>query len=243
MFEARSVVFIHPVYLMLDASESMQRPISGDRTSMDIFVPLLDSLVLELSDLHAIRSMVWVSVLAFSDRVEILRELLPLQRYHTPRAPARGTETNYTEALRFLARQCPADRQRIEYVHHQRNEQARVARPLIFIVTDGAPFAHGRDQPDADWLAARTDLVGPPTQARIAAVSHRAEFESILWQLATGRDNDRNAFLARPNMPPDRLAASVRQCIVNSIGNSIRRGELVMHEPDGMRRARQHVQS
>jgi uncharacterized protein YegL len=240
-FAEQTVLGKHPIYLMLDVSESMWRRDGYGPSSLDVFQPLVDKLVLDLGALPRIKTGVWLSVLAFSDDVQVLRPMSPLIPPDHPMAePAMGRETNYTRALQFLADQFEPDANRIRQGVARAGHQARIRRPLVFIITDGAPFANGRDQPDAAWQRERERVVGDRMRAWIAAVSVRHEHERTLWELATGdrRTGERNAFLAEVDAPAEDLAASIRQCIAISISKSVRAGEQVMRVPHGMKRAR-----
>ncbi|GIF12684.1 vWA domain-containing protein [Actinoplanes teichomyceticus] len=236
---AKTVLGKHPVYLLLDSSASMWRADRHGRSSMGVFLPMVDRLVEDLCRVPKVKTGVWLSALAFSDGVEVLRPMTPLvpgnQRIRRPR---RGGGTDYTRALAHLADHYPADRAVIEAGAERLGREARVRRPLVFVITDGAPYAGGREQPDTAWKRERERLIGAPMQAWIAVVSIRAAHERTLWELATGREHGaRNAFLAEPDASADRLSASVRQCMAVSISRSVQRGERVMGVPRGMRRA------
>ncbi len=239
MSHPATVIGKHPIYMMLDVSESMWRR-EGGQSSLDVFKPLVTDLVLDLGALPRIKTGVWLSVLAFSDDVQVLRQMSPLIPPDQPIAePRLGSETNYTRALRFLADQFDADVDRIRRGVARAGHQAKIRRPLVFVITDGAPFADGRDQPGAAWQHERERVAGGRMRAWIAAVSMRREHERTLWELATGNDEtrQRNAFLAKPDATHKDLAASIRECITQSISKSVRAGEQVMREPRGMRRA------
>ncbi|GIE88118.1 vWA domain-containing protein [Actinoplanes regularis] len=234
----RSTVRRQPIYLLLDVSESMWRKDRNGVSSLDVFQPMIDKLVLDLGGMPRINVSVWLSVLAFSDGVEELRAMSPLiaaDQWITP--PTLGQETNYLLALRALADRYPNDAERIRQGVARAGHQTSLRPPLVFIFTDGAPFADGRDQPDDSWQRERERVTGDRMRAWIAAASVRREHERILWELATGSHDQRNAFLAEPDSPAEALAASIRQCIAMSIQQSVRAGEQVMRVPHGMKRA------
>src|SRR5262249_35892590 len=110
-------------------------------------------------------------------------------------------------------------------------------RPLIFFITDGAPYVGSRYQTPAAWLPYRSRLVDPPTQARIAAIGLHGAYPPTLFTLATGKaGGDRNAFIALPGADAAALARGVITMIERSIKLSVRAGDMVIDEPLGMRR-------
>lgn len=224
---------------MFDSSDSMWQLDRHGRSSMDVFLPMVDRLVEDLCTVPRLKTGIWLSALAFSDRVEVLRSMTPLvsgnQRI---RRPVRGRGTDYAAALAYLADTYPADHTVITSGAERLGCEARVRRPLVFIITDGAPYAGGREQPDTAWKRQRDRVIGASMQAWIAVVSIRQAHEHTLWELSTGREHGtRNAFLAEPDAPPDKLSASIRQCMAISISKSVQKGERVMGVPQGMRRA------
>jgi hypothetical protein len=153
------------------------------------------------------------------------------------RSPHEGRHTDYAAALGFLTARIGPDRTAIEAAGA--DYRTRMARPLVFFITDGAPYAAGRYQRPDEWLPARDRLVAPPVEARIAAIGLEGAHGGTLRALATGQgDGERNAFLADPadRSSGDSLAAGVINVIERSIRLSVRAGELVIDEPRGMRR-------
>ena len=236
--DGSSTVRTHPIYLMLDVSESMRRRQHRlHRSALEVFAPLLDRLVQELAGVPRINSCVWVSMLAFSDDVQVLRQMKPVVPPDSPEPVRDGQETDYVKALRFLLERCPQDQRTIESTVARTGNKARVSRPLIFLITDGAPYANRRDQSRQEWLQERNGLVVQPIRARIAAISLSSQRESTLWQLATGPDDNRNAFIAAANASPEDLALSIKESITVSIQQSVRAtGEFQMRTPRGMTR-------
>jgi uncharacterized protein YegL len=228
----------YPIYLVLDVSESMRRRPGRGRSAYSVFVPLLDKLTVQLAEAPRINVAVWMSTLAFSDGVQVLRPMTPLSPPGAPDQVSPGNETNYTAVLRFLADQYPRDALQIQEAARRARCEARVARPWIFLITDGAPFANRRDQEHVEWLTERERLVTDPIRARIAAISLRNEREATLWQLATGLETERNAFIARSDASHEQLAKSIEHAILVSITQSVRKGDSVMPTPRGMRRVR-----
>jgi hypothetical protein len=129
------------------------------------------------------------------------------------------------------------DRVAIE-AHGAGDYRTKVARPLIFFITDGAPFARGDYQRPQEWMPYREKIVAEPVQARIAAIGLRGAHQATLYAIATGKGRERNAFIADPRDEGtgDSLAESVITVIDRSIKLSVRAGEMVIDEPRGMRR-------
>jgi uncharacterized protein YegL len=232
----RTVVRKYPIYLLLDVSESMRRPDSAGRSSLDVFTPMVDELVLGLQNAEWAKPSVWIKVLAFSERVQVLREMTSLtaEMSFPPLVPGHGTD--YAEALRYLADSYKEDFQRINFSAARLGQRAQIRPPLIFIITDGAPYVNGRDQPQAAWQRERARLVEGELQAWIAAISVRSEHQETLWDLATGTPlgDRRNAFLAKPGVRAQSMATSIHQSITASIRRSVRAGDRTMAVPDGM---------
>ncbi|WP_249999064.1 VWA domain-containing protein [Actinoplanes sp. M2I2] len=235
----RTVLRKYPIYLLLDVSESMRRPDRHGRSSLDAFGPMINELVLGLQGAAWAKPTVWIKVLAFSERVQVLREMTPLSLVKSFPDLEPGHDTDYAEALRYLADTHPEDFQRINLSANRLGHQAQIRPPLVFIITDGAPYVDGRNQPQSSWQRQRERLVDGPMQAWIAAISVRPEHQGTLWELATGaaHGDRRNAFLAKPGTSAAGLATSIHQCITASIKRSVRAGDRLMTTPDGMERA------
>lgn len=234
-----STVQIRPMYVLLDVSESMRTPYrEGEAAPLDVFSPLLADLALDLSEIPGLHPAVWLAILAFSDEVEPLRELAPLfPRSTLGRPPKDGDQTDYARTLRYLHDHYSLDVKRIHEAVRLQGEIAGLARPLIFVITDGAPFACGRPQAAEVWRRWRQQLVEPPIEAHIAAIGLVGASEPTLWNLATGDPRQRNAFIADEGIAADALAKSVIRAIGRSISRSVRMGEMVIEVPSGMRRA------
>ncbi|WP_433293016.1 vWA domain-containing protein [Actinoplanes sp. CA-030573] len=235
----RTVLRKYPIYLLLDVSESMQRPDHHGRSSLDVFGPMMSELVLSLQGAAWARPTVWIKVLAFSERVQVLREMTSLSLTESFPELEMGHETDYAAALRYLADTHLEDFQRINLSASRLGHRAQIRPPLVFIITDGAPYVGGRNQPQAAWQRERDRLVNGTMQAWIAAISVRPEHQGTLWDLATGssRGDQRNAFLAKAGARAEGLATSIHQCITQSIKRSVRAGDRLMTTPDGMERA------
>jgi uncharacterized protein YegL len=195
----------------------------------------------ELADNPIINDIAAVSVLAFNDRPEILRPMSTLKRASSIAYPSEGYATNYAAVLRFMVEQHARDVRSVRMDRRRTDPDAYlidVARPWVFFITDGRPFANGAFQPAREWLAQRERLVSGQIQARVVAIGLPGAEEGVLWRLATGDEDEqtRNAFIANRRTNPGELAASVVRAISSSISNSTRAGRLTIDPPDGMRR-------
>jgi uncharacterized protein YegL len=227
----------YPIYVLLDVSASM-RVRSGGRTTPQVeFTTLIPDLVMSLADAPALAATAWISVIAFSDRPELLCPMTSLAEPANIREPRDGRQTNYVAALKFLRQRYDDDVLTMRAHALTGRFQTRIAPPLVFFITDGAAFAADRYQKKDEWLPHRERLVKAPVRARIAAIGLNGAHPSTLWALATGQESgQRNAFIARPDARGDGLARSVINVIERSIKLSVRAGALVMDTPPGMRR-------
>ncbi|MBT8226838.1 MAG: hypothetical protein HKP61_16135 [Dactylosporangium sp.] len=246
MYRGQGIVRRYPIYILLDVSESMRHPPpAGGPTPQEVFCGLFSELVLDLANSPALSPAAWLGLIAFSERVEIVRDLLPLQPTLPVREPRNGVETDYAEALRVLGERFEHDTDRIRSDGRQRGFDVKLHRPLIFFITDGAPYTGGRYQHPGEWLPHRNRLTAPPAHARIASVGLPGAHERTLWRMATGGHDDgqhpRNAFIARPSVDSRSLARSVINTIRRSITLSVRTGDLVIGVPDDMRYARRQA--
>ncbi|TDC48819.1 VWA domain-containing protein [Micromonospora sp. KC207] len=227
----------YPVYILLDVSGSMRRSTPGSRSPQAAFTEMIPDLIMSLSDSPALSKAVWISVIAFGDRPELLCPMTSLDGPVLVRSPRDGRQTDYVAALRFLGERIAEDNRTIEAHGARLGHRVKVARPLVFFITDGAPYAEDRYQMPAEWMPYRDRLVAPPVEARIATVGLPDAHPRTLWEIATGRpDGRRNAFLAKPGAAGDGLARSVVEVVERSITLSVRAGEMIMDEPHGMRR-------
>ncbi len=225
----------YPIYLLLDVSASMRQR-SGSTTPQAAFTALLPDLIMKLADAPALASTAWLSVIAFSDAPQLLSPMTPLARPAHVREPDPGQQTDYVAALRYLGEQIAEDMRRIEQHGQTGRYHTVVAHPLVFVITDGAPYRDGDYQPPHAWLTHRDRLVAAPTCARIAAIGLVGAHPPTLRALATGTRLERNAFIADRDADAESLARSVINVIERSIKVSVRIGEMVIDEPDGMRR-------
>lgn len=229
----------YPIYILLDVSASMREAGRGGATPHDEFRRMIPDLIMTLAESRSLARSAWISVIAFGDEAELLCPMTSLSLPPHVRSPHEGRHTDYAAALRFLADRIGPDQEAMEAAGAGQNYRTRIARPLIFFITDGAPFTDGRFQAPQEWMPARDRLAAAPIEARIAAIGLEGAHGATLRALATGRPGgERNAFIADPadRSAGDSLAASVITVIARSIRLSVRAGELVIDEPQGMRR-------
>ncbi|GAA2540741.1 hypothetical protein GCM10010435_05230 [Winogradskya consettensis] len=228
----------YPIYIMLDSSASMRRRLPGAPAPQEEFEQMIPDLIMSLSDSRSLAKAAWISVIAFGDRPELLCPMTSLAEPVQVRSPRDGGHTDYAGALRFLHERIEVDRVAIEAHGAAGNYRTKVARPLVFFITDGAPYAHGEFQRPGEWMPYREKIVAEPVQARIAAIGLHGAHQGTLFAIATGKGRERNAFIAtaRDEGAGDSLAESVITVIERSIKLSVRTGEMVIDEPRGMRR-------
>ncbi|MFC4145117.1 hypothetical protein ACFO0M_02505 [Micromonospora mangrovi] len=227
----------YPIYIVLDVSDSMRRGTAGARPPLDEFTEMIPDLIMSLAESRALATTAWIRVIAFGDRPEPLCRMTSLAGPVQVAGPPDAVQTDYVGVLRYLHEQVGPDMRLIEEVGNGRDHRTKVARPLVFFITDGAPYADHRYQHPNEWMPYRDRLVGPPVQARIAAIGLVGAHPRTLWTLATGRPGgQRNAFIAEPQASGDGLARSVIEVIQRSITLSVRAGEMIIDTPRGMRR-------
>lgn len=233
----------YPIYIMLDVSASMRRSEPPHPAPLTAFKTMIPDLIMSLADSRSLAKAAWVSVIAFSDQAQVLCPMSPLTGPVSVRSPHDGRQTDYLRALRFLHERLAPDRIAIESDGAARHYRAKVARPLVFFITDGAPYAAGRYQRPEEWMPYRDLVVAGPAGARVAAIGLTGAHPPTLWSVATGEpDGRRNAFIALPSAHDhalsagDSLAASVINVIERSIKLSVRAGDMVIDVPSGMRR-------
>lgn len=115
-----------PVYFLLDVSESMVgEPIREVRKG-------LESIVKELrSDPYALET-VWISVLAFAGKAEVLEALTELIEFKVPDLPI-GSGTSLGSGLELLMAELD------NRIQKNTREKKGDWKPIIFLFTDGAP--------------------------------------------------------------------------------------------------------
>jgi len=227
----------YPIYILLDVSASMRHSPSGGRPPQAAFNEMIPDLVMSLSDSRSLAKAAWISVIAFGNEPELLCPMTALTDPVLIRSPQDGTQTNYVAALRFLHDRIGLDGKTIEARGAGQHHRTKVAPPLVFFITDGAPYASGRYQLPEEWMPHRNRIVSAPVSARIAAIGLTGAHPGTLAAIATGRPGgQQNAFIATSGATGDSLAGSVITVIERSIKLSVQAGEMVIEVPDGMRR-------
>jgi len=228
------------IYIVLDTSESMRTPARGaapQDAPLQHFVNLIPRMLRDLADSPVINSIASVGVLAFNDRPEVLRPMTSLVQAVAIGKPRLGYGTDYASVLKFMVEQHPKDVRAVNLGRAREGLTVDVARPWVFFITDGRPYARSANQETAEWMVHRDRLVNLPIGARIAAIGLPGADRDTLWELATGDDNgSRNAFISDRRTTPRELSGSVVDAIQQSIGMSTSAGMLTIESPVGMRR-------
>ncbi|GAA3300443.1 VWA domain-containing protein [Dactylosporangium vinaceum] len=242
------VLRYYMVYIVLDASLSMRIDLrTGEvdpedlrNTPLGQFTGLLVPMLFQLAENPVVNSLISVGVVAFNDRAEALRDMSTLTRPSVIRSPSRGRSTDYAAVLRHLVDHHGPDAARVRQERKRPEAVITTARPWVFFVTDGRPYANGRDQNIDEWMPHREALTGGDIKARIVTIGLRGAHEDTLWRLATGGDGPtRNAFIARQDADPAALSSSVVKAIRHSITRSLSSGgsgTVLFEVPEGMRR-------
>lgn len=235
--EAHVVTYL--IYIVLDTSESMRRPQPGTSLGSPVehFTRLIPRMLRQLADHPVSNSLASVSVIAFNDEAEVLRLMSPLHQPVPIRRPRMGYGTDYAAVLKFLVEQYPKDVRAEKRRRSNADYGTAIARPWIFFITDGRPYAKGADQPPSAWIGYRDQLADPPVGARIVSLGLAGADETTLWLVATGHENGvRNAFIADRSTNPLELTTSVVSAIERSIATSVSTGNLAIRTPAGMLR-------
>jgi uncharacterized protein YegL len=224
------------IYVVLDTSESMRKPRPGG-APQEHFIRLIPKMLRELADHPVTNSLASVSVVAFNDHPEVLRPMTSLYQAAPIRQPTLGYGTDYAAVLKFLVGQHPKDVREIKLSRSRDDYNVDVARPWIFFVTDGRPYANEADQEMSEWSGYRERLCESPIGARIVAIGLPGADRETLWHLATGSENGtRNAFISDRDTNPGALPKSVVDAIKSSISASASTGRLTIRTPVGMQR-------
>jgi uncharacterized protein YegL len=228
------------IYVVLDTSESMRRPRRGEAqhgAPQQHFIRLIPQMLSELSSHPVTNSLASVSVLAFNDEPEILRPMTALNQPAMISKPRLGYGTDYAAVLKFLVTQHRKDVQQVKLSRLRDDYGVDVAKPWIFFITDGRPFADDANQDESAWMPHRDKLAGDAIGARIAAIGLPGADRDVLWKLATGNDHGtRNAFISNRSTNARELSESVVTAIQSSITTSASVGLLTIRTPIGMER-------
>ncbi|MER5751039.1 VWA domain-containing protein [Streptomyces sp. NPDC002088] len=192
-----------PTYLVIDASTSMQ--------------PHQDTLNRTLAQLHAtisesprVSEFAHMSLIAFSTDAHLIIEMTDLDRIQAmPQVVCNGT-TNYSAAFDLVRTRIETD------VDDLRNMGMAVLRPVMFLLTDGAPT-------DKGWHDAFRRLVDRSWHRYPHVISYGfgAANPDVLGKVAT-----KAAFLADSGVDQDHALLEALGSLLNSLVASSRAGEM-----------------
>ncbi len=169
-----------PVYLLLDTSGSMHgEPIEAVKNGVEILISSLRQ------DPYALET-AYLSIITFDTQARQLMPLTEIAMFQPPQLQATGT-TQLGEALALLAEKIDVEVQKT--THDTRGDW----KPLVFIMTDGAPTD--------DWTKGFAKLKQAKTGMVIAcAAGHNADtsilkqITEVVVELATADSNTIKAF-------------------------------------------------
>ena len=169
-----------PVYLLLDTSGSMHgEPIEAVKNGVEILISSLRQ------DPYALET-AYLSIITFDTQAKQLMPLTEIAMFQPPQLQATGT-TQLGEALALLAEKIDVEVQKT--THDTRGDW----KPLVFIMTDGAPTD--------DWTKGFAKLKQAKTGMVIAcAAGHNADtsilkqITEVVVELATADSNTIKAF-------------------------------------------------
>ncbi|WP_323640330.1 vWA domain-containing protein [Pectobacterium polonicum] len=169
-----------PVYLLLDTSGSMHgEPIEAVKNGVQTLLTTLRQ------DPYALET-AYVSVITFDTSARQVVPLTDLLTFKSPDLVANGT-TALGEALSLVAQAIERE------VQKTTAETKGDWRPLVFIMTDGAPTDDWR-KGVADFKAARTGVVVACAAGQVAETKVLQEITEIVLQLDTADSNAIKAF-------------------------------------------------
>ena len=169
-----------PVYLLLDTSGSMHgEPIEAVKNGVEILISSLRQ------DPYALET-AYLSIITFDTQARQLMPLTEIAMFQPPQLQATGT-TQLGDALALLAEKIDQEVQKT--THETRGDW----KPLVFIMTDGAPTD--------DWTKGFEKLKKVKTGMVIAcAAGHNADtsilkqITEVVVELATADSNTIKAF-------------------------------------------------
>ncbi|MFJ3301679.1 VWA domain-containing protein [Streptomyces sp. NPDC086549] len=192
-----------PTYLVIDASSSMQ--------------PHQDTLNRTLAQLHAtisesprVSEFAHMSLIAFSTDAHLIIEMTDLDRIQAmPEVVCNGL-TNYSAAFDLVRGRIETD------VDDLRGMGMAVLRPVMFLLTDGAPTDEG-------WHDAFRRLVNRawPRYPHVISYGFGAANPDVLGKVAT-----KAAFLADAGVDQDHALLEALGSLLNSLVASSRAGEM-----------------
>jgi uncharacterized protein YegL len=212
-----------PVYVLADESYSLSDHAQDLNQGL---ISLYDTLRAE----PMIAAKVRLSVLGFSDDVEVRLALADLRGVeNVPRLRIRSN-TNYQAVFNDLLTRIPHD------VNMLKTSDYLVHRPAVFFLSDGQP------NDDSDWLEPRERLINrsiTPAAPNIVAFGIGDVMPETILRVAT---DEKYAFVATPSTDIGtaiaRFFVALTQSIVQS-GRSLTspNAELVVDKPEGFRMA------
>ncbi|QQA76785.1 vWA domain-containing protein [Pectobacterium parmentieri] len=169
-----------PVYLLLDTSGSMHgEPMEAVKNGVQTLITTLRQ------DPYALET-AYVSVITFDSSARQVVPLTDLINFKSPDLVANGT-TALGEALSLVAQAIERE------VQKTTAETKGDWRPLVFIMTDGAPTDDWR-KGVADFTSARTGVVVVCAAGQVAETKVLQEITEIVLQLDTADSNAIKAF-------------------------------------------------
>ncbi|MDR2164987.1 MAG: VWA domain-containing protein [Zoogloeaceae bacterium] len=169
-----------PVYLLLDTSGSMHgEPIEAVKNGVQILVSTLRQ------DPYALET-AYLSVITFNNAASQLVPLTELSAFQPPDIKASGT-TALGDALRLLAERIDAE------IARTTAEEKGDWKPLVFLMTDGAPtddWARGLEA----LKKARTGIIVACAAGQGADTSILKQITEVVVQLDTADSNTIKAF-------------------------------------------------
>lgn len=218
-----------PFFIVIDASESMSRPDPMGTRPLDSAYEGLSALLDGIhDDVEALQNS-WFEVITFAGdaqrhldlvKAEDLPEVAPLEAGHW---------TNYTAAWEMIgARTLTGYRKLV-------NEGYKVARPVIFFITDGNPGGQNIKQTEADWahhITRMNEALGDKAP-RIIALGVGHVNRTILLSLHSKRPHGAAA-VAKPGHSTTSLMTAALEQIKNTVRDSAVRGRFVWESPEGM---------
>lgn len=140
-----------PFFIICDTSKSMW---GGDEvpTPYDATLSGLEELVEWVHDDVQATDIAHLSIISFSDEPHIEFPLDKVASGYVVPKLNKGTQTNYVKLFEFLSTYTKDAITRLE------REYDTVKRPVLFLITDGQPYAGTAEQPSAEWRRALNQL-------------------------------------------------------------------------------------
>lgn len=226
-----------PFYIVCDVSQSMWHekfhsdPLKSPHYIMNSSFPGMMAAIDR--DVTA-RAIAHVSVIAFSDKAEVVTPLSKVVDGSTADpiyALPKGGQTDYAQAFKTLSATIRSD------VGKLQAKNMHVKGPAVFFLTDGAPMVDHKPQPLAVWRSEWTRLVDPGFRhrPRIISLGLGAVDEQTL-KLVASADPQGAACIAESGITAGSLLSAIIDIIIFSITQSSVTGSFVFDTPRGMRR-------